>query len=1450
MRSLSLFASLALLSVFTAGAAAADPQTPPPARVERVIEPHWKWGADHLGGRLKALIIVNEEALYEADALALREDMEVTAMPIRGNAKAYSLDQARFARELEKPWDLLCFVSEAGWKVLSEANRKRLLERIGEGLPVIFSATGEKKINEEIAEAVKDAPQADSKEITLAAAGALPYESLDYRSPFQLRAYEIGKGKLILWSGPNPFWLWSHAFVRHVDVIHKQPDTVDRNAMELYYAVAARLARWAAGKTANVVPEPVKTPEEPWEIGGEGELSIAFAEGAQAGDELEWTLYSPFGVSLAGGRTPFEGAAAHCVFPLNQSGRLFLRWRAVRGGKTLDYGGAVVPVESGVALKGPVFDDPEAVVENGRPVPFQWSVEGGVEAGDRLVAQLYDPDGRMMSRVSAEAAAGKAELPAWQSRFVSHSLRLLLLRGGNVLDEKRDWLEVRQDRLADREPYQVIVWGMEYGTTLEDRRYQRLREVGITAYAPIGRTIKNARKASESGFRLVPTNVLVPQAKMDREKVGKEFENHVAALRRYTPLGYSLADEPSGAVDAVEFRNWGAQMAHAIDPGAPVGYCGVWEGYDKDVPRFFENCDFIEAYSPFHLYNANLWQGTERDLYRSFRRPDQLLTCWTHYRPWADNEPYSRTVPWLWLFEEFNGISYFASGHHGMEFAILPGNLQLSHETRWWSAEVAEIQRGIGRQMIGMQRDHGAVRVLYTPGATGASDWARALNETHIPYRFISRKELAAKGAGEGIRLLIAPNLMETTAEELGQLTAFVQKGGLLLVTGPAGVVAENPSSAKLLALLGIRRGHSGAPSGEEWNKEAGALNHVAVQTDWRPSGPEAVAMEGATLGEREMSADSGGKVIATITRVGDKTPDSDDRPEFVEEIFQLPAVVENRAGKGKTLYLSFHPELESLKAALPQWCREAAVTPPVASVHLADGRDDTVYLFPFAQGPVRLLGVVSDYIKRAPVSELEEEQTRLYYHHGKQIWAPEKATLRLSAPAHCYDVRTGRYLGHGAEVPFTVRPGHPDLFALLPYRVASVAVELPARAEAGGTLEAAVRLQTDGGAPGEHVVQLALVAPDGTVAPADRFDVRTREGVGRIRFSLPANAQPGRWQVEVRDAVTGVAHRQPLEITAGRAAEFPPLVAGRVRVVSEPVDWPEGTAKPYVAQKTEARASVDGMRKSLERNKEGQPIIQWRSGFTLTNAQSEYRLAYTASGLPDKTGDERPIEITAPYPPGLGFNRPNPASWYYNGYLVVYFDDEFMGNYGITEIREVPAGENARVVVTWETPKAKIDLSFLVMPDHPGVFQELRLYDVTAPIGNLKVAFRGYHWGLGKDDLSRDGFVTTNPDGQLQWVVMGNKVNEPAYGKGTGACALYVLPEDYDEVLFEGYGKTKMEKAVNLQPGGTARVRWTLWMFPKLSNAQVLEYMSSEEASGNTRERMLKVFDAPAEKK
>jgi hypothetical protein len=242
---------------------------------------------------------------------------------------------------------------------------------------------------------------------------------------------------------------------------------------------------------------------------------------------------------------------------------------------------------------------------------------------------------------------------------------------------------------------------------------------------------------------------------------------------------------------------------------------------------------------------------------------------------------------------------------------------------------------------------------------------------------------------------------------------------------------------------------------------------------------------------------------------------------------------------------------------------------------------------------------------------------------------------------------------------------------------------------------------------------------------------------------------------------------------------------------------------------------------------------------FTLTNSLIEYGVRYSACNdvLAHQETDLR--RAWGQYLPGLGFNKPNVYSWYYNNYIQILLDDMPVGDYILSDLSDESAGGIGKVVATWRTPKAKVDLSFVLMPDHNGVFQELKVHDITEPIGSITVKLTGYYWGFGQDQKQSDGFVTTDPEGGNNWALMGNKINDPASGKGSGPCAILVLPDELDSVKF---GRpVQMEKFATFSPGQTARIHWVLWTFPDTPNAKALDYMAGD--SDNSRKRLLNLF-------
>lgn len=1183
------------------------------AYVERVTTPHWAWEGAHTGGTVRALFMVYGHARRQVDELAQRFDMTVESVAVGGSAlQAVDCDRERWANLMTQRWDVVVLAASAGWPALGITNQAALIEAMQAGQRVVVY-NGQQGTNDNLNALIQGKPLANHADAVFR---GLPVDRLNYRMPFQFREYAVGQGRLFLLDRIDTHWTRFNAFMGlGMQGVHALSWYDEPVTPESFYAAAGRWIRLAAGRQGELRVSAVRTPDAPASLGAPATFRFLPSGGWEAGDSLDWFLSSSFGDELArGSGTPVTGAVEAVVAPA-QAGQLLLRWQWRRGSVTIDWGATAWNLTNFSGAFSSVTLPP--VIQPEEPLAVQWAITGAVPSTASVAIRIYDPDGRLVSLAEGAVAAGRLTAPGWLPRSLSHDIRLFLRDGDRVFDERRLSVQVAASRTQDRAAFHAIVWGTEQGEYTDLFRLERLRELGITAFAPIGMNTNLNRIAASRGLRVVPTNILIPpgarKKTFNKPEEAKRLETFAAVVAPLSPLGYSLADEPGG-VDPAAFQTFGAGVIRKQDPDARVGFCGIWEGYNRDVPSFFQACDFAEPYSPFHLYTPNLWMGCERDLYRSFMRPDAIVTCWTHYAPWLDNEPYSRTPPWLWLFDGLRGVSYFDSGG---QFGVLPGDMRATHETRWWSQEVREIRNGIGEQLLASTRDAGAVRVLFHPNAAGAAAWARALNETRTPYRFISHAELE-RGVEPGVRLLICPQAPVLTDRELENVKAFVEAGGTLAATAPFGryrpappakpvekkvaapskadeldgllnaidkpapavepkepdpidpwireiskpnnPVPEPAEGGRVEALCGIRYdGSTGAVPMASLvvTRRAPEAAGVPVEIRWSES---AVTMTGTTLGVYGFVPAGSGRAVASMRETAEATNST---AAEIASARATPALVESACGKGRAWYLAAQPDVASLRAWLPALLAGAGVPEPESKVTLQAGSNDTVYAFRFADGPIRLVGVVQDYWKVGPSATVTGGvETALYFQHGPAVWGESPAVLSLSGAAHLYDVRRGKYMGFEKAVSVSIQPGRPELYACLPYRVAGVALSAPGKAVPGEVMELGMRLEGDAREWGNHVVHVELADPEGRVVEADRYNVHTKGGKGTVRVPLAWNALPGDWTLTARDSISGVSARSVLRVEPAkplfRSWRKEPVVVERV-----PVNWPEGKLIP-----------------------------------------------------------------------------------------------------------------------------------------------------------------------------------------------------------------------------------------------------------------------------------------------
>lgn len=1396
---------------------------------EKIITPHWEWVKKSKNGTVKAIFFVNNLAAREPYELEERFDIKATVVPVKGNAYGNYYDEKFILSELKKNYDVIVFAAREPFKNISPACKKAIKEKIENGTSaVIFGYTP--FLLKEIKHLLnKDKKIENPDEIIK----NIPLNTLHFKRKFGIEVYKC-RGKIIIVNGYDLHWCFFTAFLPVNSYYYgylAEP--------EIYYALASRIIRYASSKFShNIENVDIKKEKDKYRI----KINL---KNPDSNKKILMKVYNRFGELIYKNYTDIK--KPYFDFHPSQYGNLTFVIFLKDTSSTLDF--FIMRTEIKPPLKFSKLEIPEIIKKT---FDIKWETRGENEKGDKVYIQIYSPDGYLVKWEEENAEKKFLALKKWDYLFPVYKIRIILVRKEKIFDEVRKNIYTEFDRKNDSKKYNVILWSMEYGSFPEKFRFQIFRQTGIDAIA--GKSEKVLKMASEEGLRVVPTNIFVPpnryKPNFDREKEKENLKKYAEFISKFSPLGYSLADEPSekgirkiGMKDLCEFRNWAYKTISQYDKKAKVGYCGVWWGMDKNTDKYFKCCNYIGGYSPFHLYSIDLWAGIERDLYRSFLNPDSILTCWTGYAPGKDNEPYSRTVPWLWLFEGMNGVSYFSSAG---EFGILKNNWGETNETRWWSEEIKEIKKGIGQQLISMKRDTGQIRILFHPTKNkNAENWAFALNRLNTPYKFMSKDDLE-NGIEKETKLIICPEISELSPYELKNIKEFVKRGGWVVFEGPAGIVKSDKikEDEEIKNFMGINQ-LKGTVEIKKWEKDISIHKNIPVKVKWSAGNNQNFHLKGFTTGVHSIKVEKG-KISGEIENIGSGKNNKENLPDFVEQILQTPAVIERNFEKGKIFYLTFYPDIESSKIFLKFISKQIGIKKDL-TCNVNGKDDDTVYLYPFKNKKILIVGVIQDYQRVKPSFQIEgykkEEEkkyknTANYFFHGPYLWNDKNCILKFKEKRFIYDVRKEKYIGFSSKVDFKIKPGRPELFAFLPYRVKKINIYSKSVVKQGEKLNVKIKLIATE-IPDEHIVNISLKNFEGKGQPIS-YLLRTEKGEGETNILIPLNIQSGKWFIEAQDSITGVKEKKEIILEKDNSI-LPHLILKKqsVKIEKIPLNLPEGKWVPYSNENKNPETSVKvkvnpivRKRMYIWNNHRGHEYLS--GGFSLTNSKISYQIRYLACNdwKKHKWKDKR--KIWAPYLPGLGISKPQPHIWYYNGYIQVFLDDFNSTAYRISEIKKVKSGKNGRVNVTWDSPKGKVTLSFLLTPENPGLFQQLTVKPYQ-PIRKITIKFTSYPGGFSSP---KSPFVYVSKD--KNWAVLADKINDRRFGKGRGPGAILLLPKEFTSIKYDTH-HTQLEKTIILNPGQKISFHWILYLFPEMANQQAIDYMKKN--SGSAEKKLIKIF-------
>lgn len=432
---------------------------------------------------------------------------------------------------------------------------------------------------------------------------------------------------------------------------------------------------------------------------------------------------------------------------------------------------------------------------------------------------------------------------------------------------------------------------------------------------------------------------------------------------------------------------------------------------------------------------------------------------------------------------------------------FVSGDLTLNPGRHGWMLEAyREILGGPAALCIRSKRQNDGIRVLVSANSGHFNALVNEMN-THPQARSVMSKiveslgyqydsittEQVEKGALAGTKILVLGYTQSLTALEAAKIREFVKAGGTLVADARIATFDEKGRRHKTALLddvFGIKRSQDAAKC---------ALKDVVVTGIV----PKSATLTGALV---DLTISPAGKAVAH-----GKTSDG------------ASAFIFNEYGKGRAIYLNFNPAVvpfldgrnelgdvrEALKAVF------ASAGKPHYVLKKTDGTDLTGTEFSrFVRDGVTYLGV-----------------EKLGHSYEK---FPMQVKLVADRKSFVYDIRKGAYLGEVSEFPMTLNGLDFEFFAMLPYKVESMKVDVPARVKRGTSLELAAEIAVSSGKPVTHVFRTELLPPGGwTHEKLLPFPVRVIDAKGgkmKTSFPIAFNDEPGSvWTLKVTDVASGV---------------------------------------------------------------------------------------------------------------------------------------------------------------------------------------------------------------------------------------------------------------------------------------------------------------------------------------
>jgi hypothetical protein len=555
----------------------------------------------------------------------------------------------------------------------------------------------------------------------------------------------------------------------------------------------------------------------------------------------------------------------------------------------------------------------------------------------------------------------------------------------------------------------------------------------------------------------------------------------------------------------------GKETIKEYDPDAPVGICGtqcpsVFGGYD--FSKLGPAMEFVEAYD----------FGCSVHLWRSLRRDPSVPIMMTSF--WSpDRAPMLEARLWKYVYQG-GGHSGTIIWESNALFDPKSEDVKPLDGTRAFGEVLAELRAGAPRLLQRSRDQSSPVAVHYSHASVNADfalscpnrphsiaaweddkgalyptrdAWFTLLEDLGLRPVFLSSQQIeAGELERRKIKLLVLPRSVAISDKEARRMRAFVRAGGVLAADSFPGRMDEHCRDRQtgcLDSLLGIRR--------LDRDDYFCAVENVNWLRDW--TGKDFGGRRRFDVGHVEnLIRPRKGTVAMGRTEVADS-----------------PIGIVREVGEGRTVLFNatpLHYNLVRTKGTgkmmrdfFGSCVRMARVKPELLITRPGSGEPMPGFgVFPFRHGRNRYFGLAPDM---GITQDVLGGMTVDGHVRGGSV------TVRFPVSGHIYDVRRGKYLGKGDEIPAGLDTYSAPLYAVTKTKARKMSLTFD-----GG--KASARLTVTGGSPGERVFRFDLHNSRGKRLLDAGANVVARGGKATW---TPDTKLPKNGALVCRDVATGV---------------------------------------------------------------------------------------------------------------------------------------------------------------------------------------------------------------------------------------------------------------------------------------------------------------------------------------